>query len=80
MTMGKEIIVDPCCFEHAFAAARKGSVWTLTVHGLEWPVELRRNPPRVRLLEDGKRGRVRCELLDPWPDAPRYWPPARGEE
>lgn len=20
------------------------------------------------------------ELLDPWPGAPRYWPPARGEE
>jgi hypothetical protein len=76
MTIGKEIIVDPAVFERTFVLAQKGEVRTLTIHGLEWPLALRQNPPRIRLLEDGKRRHVRRELLDPWPDAPRYFPPA----
>ncbi len=59
----------------AFGAARAGDVFHLHIHGLEYPVELRANPPRVRLLEDAHIGHILCELVDPWPDAPEYWPP-----
>lgn len=59
----------------AFMVAREGDVWRLLIHGLKYPLELRAAPPRVRLLEDSHRGHVLAELLDPWPNAPEYWPP-----
>lgn len=63
-------------FPHgAFGDARKGDVWTLVIHELKYPLEVRQKPPRIRLLEDSHVGFVRCELLDPWPGAPEYWPP-----
>lgn len=58
-----------------FCRARAGEVWRLFIHGLAYPPELRANPPRVRLLEDSHPGHVLAELLDPWPEAPEYWPP-----
>lgn len=64
----------------AFTSAQEGSVWRLLIHGLEYPPELRANPPRVRLREDAHHGHVLAELLDPWPDAPEYWPPATAPE
>lgn len=63
-------------FPHqAFCEARKGDVWILFIHGLNYPPERRANPPRVRLLEDAKLGHTEAELLDEWPEAPEYWPP-----
>jgi hypothetical protein len=57
--------------------ATAGDIWHLCIHGLEYPLEIRANPPRVRLLEDAVPGGfTNCELLDPWPDAPEYWPPS----
>jgi hypothetical protein len=59
----------------AFGSARTGDVFHLLIHELRYPLELRANPPRVRLLEDAHVGHTLCELVDPWPDAPEYWPP-----
>lgn len=69
------ILVHPNPPQKGFIKAKKGAVFTLTMHELSWPHELRANEPRVRLLEDGRLGWVLCELLDPFPDAPQYWPP-----
>lgn len=56
--------------------AKAGDVWILTIHGCKYTPELRSNSPRVRLLEDARPGRfTEVELIDPWPDAPEYWPP-----
>lgn len=60
---------------NAFGGAKTGAVFHLYIHGLEYPPELRDHPPRVRLLEDAHMGHTLCELIDPWPDAPEYWPP-----
>lgn len=62
-------------FWYAFPHAKAGDVFHLFLHELRWPAQLRSAPPRVRLLEDGHPGFVRCELLDPWPDAPSHYPP-----
>lgn len=73
----RTIMVHPSPFEKAFQNAKKGAVFHLLIHGLKWPAWLRDASPRVQLLEDGK-GRcapVKCEILDPWPNAPEYWPP-----
>jgi hypothetical protein len=59
----------------AFAEAKTGDVFHLLIHELRYPPEIRANPPRVRLLEDAHVGHTLCELVDPWPDAPEYWPP-----
>lgn len=71
------ILVHPGPFEHAFQQAKKGAVFFLSLDGLRWPLEVRQTPRRVRLLEDGKwrSAPVLCELMDPWPDAPAYYPP-----
>lgn len=63
--------------EETFMNAKRGDVFYVVLHGLAWPAELRAKPPRIRLMEDGKRrpGPVMCEVLDPWPGAPDYWPP-----
>lgn len=68
-------------FPHeTFAHADEGSVWRLFVHGLQYPPERRTGlGPRVRLLEHSHPGHVLAELLDPWPDAPEYWPPESAE-
>jgi hypothetical protein len=60
---------------NAFGGAKTGAVFSLYIHGLQYPPELRDSPPRVRLLEDAHMGHTLCELVDPWPDAPEYWPP-----
>lgn len=72
----KTIAIHPSPFEFAFQRAKKGAVFLINLHGCEWPPELRNNPPRVRLLEDGKwtASPVLCEVLDPWPGAPAYYP------
>jgi hypothetical protein len=70
------ILVHPSPFEYTFRRSRAGAVFTLNVHELKWGLEVRQHPPRIRLLEDAKdSGPTLCELLDPWPGAPRYWPP-----
>jgi hypothetical protein len=76
MTEKQTILVHYVPFQLSWRRAKKGAVYALNLHGLEYPPELRQNPPRVRLLEDFHGGHTRCELLDPWPNAPRYWPPA----
>lgn len=75
--MPPTIRIHPNPSEYAFINGKKGDVVFICLHGLEWPAELRAKPPRVRLLEDGRRrpGPVLCEILDPWPNAPDYWPP-----
>lgn len=61
---------------NTFARAKAGEEFVLEPDGLRWPLELRQKPPRVRVLEDGNgRDPVLCELLDPWPNAPAYYPP-----
>lgn len=75
----KEIMAHGTHFEDSFSKAKKGAVFYVLLSGVEWSPELRRNPPRIRLLENGKQGLpVRCEILDDWPGAPDYWPPARA--
>lgn len=71
------IRVHPIHTSYSFQNAKKGEVFTIELDGLRWPLELRQRPPRVRLLEDGKRcsAPVLCEILDPWPNAPSYYPP-----
>lgn len=71
------IRIHPTWRELTFQYAKKGDVFFIELDGLRWPLEVRQNPPRVRLLEDGKRrpAPVLCELLDPWPNAPDYYPP-----
>lgn len=71
----KVILVQPSPNDVHFKSADIGAVYHLSIYGLEWPAELRDNPPRVRLLERYRRGPVRCELLDDWPDAPDFFPP-----
>ena len=71
----KVILVQPSPYETAFKLAEPGAVFHLVIHELKYPPEIRANPPRVRLLERYRRGPVRCELLDDWPDAPDFWPP-----
>lgn len=75
--MPPTIRIHPSPGEYAFMHGKKGDVVFILLHGLDWPPELRAKPPRVRLLEDGKRrcAPVMCEILDPWPNAPDYWPP-----
>lgn len=75
--MPPTIRVHPAPWELTFQHSKKGDVVFICLHGCEWPPELRAKPPRVRLLEDGKRrsAPVLCEILDPWPNAPAYWPP-----
>jgi hypothetical protein len=70
------ITIVPSPYEWSFQRAKKGSVWHLELHGLRWPLEVRQNPPRIRLLEDAKLASpVRAEVLDPWPNAPEFYPP-----
>lgn len=71
------IIIHPGPWSLTFQCAKKGAVFHIVLDGLRWPLELRQKPPRVRLLEDGKRrpAPVVCEIIDPWPDAPAYYPP-----
>lgn len=71
------IKVRPSGWDQSFRGAKAGAVFYLDVNGLQYSPELRQNPPRFRLLEDGQDGglHTECELLDPWPDAPEYWPP-----
>lgn len=73
----KTIKIRPSGWDSAFKRAKAGAVFHLFIHGLKYPPEVRANPPRVRLLEDGQDGgrHTECELLDEWPDAPEYWPP-----
>lgn len=60
----------------AFKSAKAGDVFTLFIHGLQYPAELRARPPRLRLLEDATVGaHTDCELLDTWLEAPSHWPP-----
>lgn len=75
--MNPTIRVHPAPLELTFQYSKKGQIVFIVLHGLEWPAELRAKPPRVRLLEDGKcrAAPVLCEILDPWPGAPDYWPP-----
>lgn len=68
-------LYHPNPFSHAFRTAKAGAVFRLFLHELHWPEELRANPPRFRLLEPGRFGWVLCELVDPWPDCPEYFPP-----
>ena len=53
--MPKTIRVHPNPSEYTFMNGKKGDVVFIVLHGLEWPAELRAKPPRVRLMEDGKR-------------------------
>jgi hypothetical protein len=73
-TIGKEILVRRTTWAYAWQEAKKGSVWYLFLHGAQYSASLRSAPPRVRLLEDSQPS-TRCELVDPWPDAPPEWPP-----
>lgn len=59
----------------AFRNAKVGDEFRLLIHELKYPIEVRANPPRIRILEAGAVGHIPCELVDPWPDAPEYWPP-----
>jgi hypothetical protein len=71
------IRMHPVPWSLSFQYAKKGDIFFVELDGLRWPLELRQKPPRVRLLEDGKRrpSPVVCEILDPWPNAPDYYPP-----
>ncbi len=75
----KTIKVRAQGFPHvSFSEAKEGDVWHLFIHGLKYAPELRGpKGPRIRLLEDARGGglHTKCELIDPWPDAPDYWPP-----
>lgn len=73
----KTILVHPNVTEYTFIAGKKGHECVVTLHGVEWPPELRANPPRLRLLEDcrGAGEATLCEVLGDWPGAPDYWPP-----
>ncbi len=74
------IRVHPNYNETAFRTAKAGAVFTLFVHGLKYPPELRRDGARIRLLRDGPGSAdepVPCELLDDHPLIPDYWPPER---
>jgi hypothetical protein len=54
---------------------KKGDVLRLHLHELKYSAELRAKPPRIRLLETPRHGRLcLCEILDPWPNAPSHWP------
>jgi hypothetical protein len=72
----KTIYMHPSPWERTFMRSKKGAVFHVELHGCDWPPELRAKPPRVRLLEDakGRPAPVLCEILDPWPGAPRYYP------
>lgn len=70
-----KILVHPNPRDFAFQKSKPGAVFTLVMHELRFPLELRQKPPRIRLLEHGRLGWVLCELIDPYPDAPEYWPP-----
>lgn len=59
----------------ALQDGREGDVFRFFIHGLRYSPELRANPPRFRLLEDSHHPHVLAQILDPWPDAPEYWPP-----
>ena len=76
-TIGQEILVRQVSGGDSWQAAKKGAVWYLFIHGSQYPAALRSTPPRVRLLENSRGGLhpTRCELVDPWPDAPPEWPP-----
>lgn len=53
----------------------KGSVIILQPHELKYPPEARQGV-RAELLESPRGGRpCPCRLLDPWPNAPAFWPP-----
>ncbi len=73
------IVVYPGPKEETFHRAKAGAIRVICLHGCGWPPELRANPPRIRLLENarGIGQPVRCEILDPWPGAPAYWPQYR---
>lgn len=75
--MSQTIHIIPSPYQRSLQFAEKGDVFFVELSGLRWPVELRQNPPRVRVLETPRHGEpsVLCELLDPWPDAPAYYPP-----
>lgn len=74
--MMQVIHIHPGGAEYSFHAAKRNDVRIILLHGLQWPLALRQNPPRVRLLVDGEKGvATPCEILDPWPDAPEHWPP-----
>ncbi len=76
MIVGKVITVLRVAWGYHWLAAKKGDVWRLVLHGTQYSATLRDTPPRIRLLEDvdgGPKG-TRCELLDPWPEAPEYFP------
>ena len=79
-TPPQTITVHQSSFGPTWQDARKGDVWRLLVHGVQYPPELRSRPPRIRLLEHSKGHRgTRCELLDPFPGAPAVWPVGFGE-
>ena len=66
----------PGGWDNALRAAKAGTIFHLSVHELKYPPEIRANPPRVRVLGMADGGQhILCELVDPWPDAPEYWPP-----
>lgn len=75
--MPPTVWMHPVPWSQTFQHAKKGDVFFVVLDGLRWPLELRLKPPRVRLMEDGKRksAPVLCEILDPWPNAPDYYPP-----
>jgi hypothetical protein len=76
-----EILVRQSSLGDNWQAAKTGDVWHLFIHGAQYAPSLRSTPPRVRLLEDCRGGLnpTRCELIDPWPDAPAEWPePVKG--
>lgn len=68
------MLVHPNPPQASFIKAKKGAVFTLCIHEFRYG-DARAREPRVRLLEDGRLGWVLCELIDPWPDAPEYFPP-----
>lgn len=70
------IKLQPGGWDNALRSAKPGAIFHLSVHELKYPAEIRANPPRVRVLGMADGGsHVLCELVDPWPDAPEYWPP-----
>lgn len=75
MDEAQTILVTNTGYDQSLRSARKGTVHILLIHGTRYSPELRANPPRIRLLDDHVQGKyTQCELLDPWPDAPVYWP------
>ena len=75
MTANKIIHVRATGSAGQFREAKAGYVSHLVITGLQYPAELRQNPPRIKLLEDNIIGKyMPCELLDEWPDAPGSWP------